>query len=554
MTKNNPSYGSVYIYRGNKDMEKIKLSQKINANDVTVSSSEDSPLRAFGYSLSGGLDMDANSYPDLVVGVLNSNAIVLLRTQPIIHLNAFVVKNENLQEIDQKVKQCKKDKEDSELNAVCFNFEVCFEVVKTGGANSIQNFPLLNYTLVGDALFSRIFFNETNTNVQNGLIQIHSNKRSCKFFEVLIKQENTDFLRPIKFNLEYQFLMLNDSLKSINLSDIKNYPLVHQDSNSLEFEANFKKDCGVDKKCITDLSLQAEFVNLMTGDDNLPVLSFKESDSVTVAILLENIKQNAEPAYATEILIQFDERLDFIRKLEDEPSGFSCALNSKSKSNLLECRMTKDTIDIPFSANHFVKFNLTFSSQRLYRYANLSSKTDIRFEITAKTLSTDLNLTNNNVSLIAKLKVRANLFLYGRRTPEQVFFSDKSIIRGASAMKNFEQIGPIIEHTYIINNGGPFSVNFFQLEVDWPYESRLVDFESISKSRPGDYEGKYLLYLTEKPTKIPNNHPIDVVCNSYTVDPLKLETRAPLFKKRSIESETRSPIVDSTRTKTIVSG
>ena len=110
LTKNNPSYGSVYIYRGNKDMEKIKLSQKINAKDVIVSSSEDSPLRAFGYSLSGGMDMDANNYPDLVVGVLNSNAIVLLRTQPIIHLNAFVVKNENLQEIDQKVKQCKKDK------------------------------------------------------------------------------------------------------------------------------------------------------------------------------------------------------------------------------------------------------------------------------------------------------------------------------------------------------------------------------------------------------------------------------------------------------------
>jgi hypothetical protein len=537
-------------------MNKIKLSQKIKAIDVNLPSSEsDMPLSAFGYSLSGGMDMDSNNYPDLVVGSLNSNSILLLRTQPIIHLNAYVVKNDNLQEIDQKIKQCKKEQNDAEFNTVCFSFEICFEVLKNGSASSIVNFPKLNYTLVGDALFSRVFFNETNTNTHTGLIQINANIKSCKFFEVLIKQENTDFLRPIKFNLDYQFVMTNDSTKSVNLADIKNHPLVHQDSNSYEFEANFKKDCGVDKKCITDLSLQAEFVNLMTGDDNLPVLSFKESDSVTVAILLENVRQNSEPAYATEILIQFDERLDFIRKLEDEPSGFSCALNSKLKSNLLECRMTKDTIDIPFPAKHFVRFNLTFSSQRLYRYANISSKTDIRFEIAAKTLSTDFDMDNNFVSLIAKLKVRANLILYGRRTPEQVFFSDKSIIRGASAMKNFEQIGPIIEHTYIINNGGPFSVNFFQLEVDWPYESRLVDFETTSKSRPGDYEGKYLLYLTEKPTKIPNNHPIDVVCNSYTVDPLKLETRAPVFKKRSIDSEIkRSPIItDSTRTKTIVS-
>ena len=214
--------------------------------------------------------------------------------------------------------------------------------------------------------------------------------------------------------------------------------------------------------------------------------------------------------------------------------------------------MTKDTFDIPFPAHHSVKFNLTFSSQRLYRYANTTSKTDVRFSINATTLSTDSNLSNNVVKLTAKLKVRANLYLYGRRTPEQVFYSDHSIIRGASAMKNFEQIGPIIEHTYIINNGGPFSVNFFQLEVDWPYESRLVDFnDAVNKARPGDHDGKYLLYLTEKPTKIPNNHPIDVVCNSYTVDPLRLESRQPIFKKRSVDTR-KAALTDSTRTTTIV--
>ena len=33
-------------------------------------------------------------------------------------------------------------------------------------------------------------------------------------------------------------------------------------------------------------------------------------------------------------------------------------------------------------------------------------------------------------------------------------------------MKRLEEIGPIIEHTYKINNAGPFSVNFFQLIVE----------------------------------------------------------------------------------------
>jgi hypothetical protein len=85
-----------------------------------------------------------------------------------------------------------------------------------------------------------------------------------------------------------------------------------------------------------------------------------------------------------------------------------------------------------------------------------------------------------------------------RRTPEQVFYSDSSGIRGESSIKNFDEIGPIIEHTYIITNGGPFTVNFFQLIVDWPYELRLRDFNP--KSSIKYYDGKHLLYLAEKPT------------------------------------------------------
>lgn len=38
------------------------------------------------------------------------------------------------------------------------------------------------------------------------------------------------------------------------------------------------------------------------------------------------------------------------------------------------------------------------------------------------------------------------------KTPEQLFYGDGSVIKGESAMKNLEEIGPIIEHTYKVNN------------------------------------------------------------------------------------------------------
>ena len=411
--KTNDSYGAIYVYRGHSDIAKIKLSQKIASIDISLLASDDdddngeaTTLQAFGYSLSGGLDMDANTYPDLVVGSLNSNAVLLLRTQPIVHLNAYLLNSEHLQEIDQKVKQCKKPKSNTDaFDTVCFSFEVCFEV-KSGlkGSGSKQQLPLLNYTLVGDALLKRVYFSESGSSVQSGLLEIRTNARACHSFEVLINQDNADFLRPLKFKLDYQFVAAPGE-RSLDLAEIRDRPLVHEDGNSFEFEANFKKDCGADKKCVTDLSLRADFVDLITGEDGLPVLSFKESDSVTVALVLKNVGANAEPAYATQILVSFDERLDFIRKLEEEPSGFSCVLSSKSASGLLECRMTKEAFDIPFAANHQVRFNLTFSSQRLYRYANLSGKDEVRFDISAKTLSTDLDLSNNALRLVAKLKV-----------------------------------------------------------------------------------------------------------------------------------------------------
>ena len=47
-------------------------------------------LKSFGYSLSGGLDLDANGYPDLLVGSYESGTISLLRSRAIIRLQAKV--------------------------------------------------------------------------------------------------------------------------------------------------------------------------------------------------------------------------------------------------------------------------------------------------------------------------------------------------------------------------------------------------------------------------------------------------------------------------------
>lgn len=48
------------------------------------------PLKTFGYSLSGGIDMDHNGYPDLLIGAYENDAIVLLRSKKIIDISTYI--------------------------------------------------------------------------------------------------------------------------------------------------------------------------------------------------------------------------------------------------------------------------------------------------------------------------------------------------------------------------------------------------------------------------------------------------------------------------------
>lgn len=44
-------------------------------------------LSTFGFSLSGGLDMDGNEYPDLLVGAYDSDRVVYLKSRPVVQLS-----------------------------------------------------------------------------------------------------------------------------------------------------------------------------------------------------------------------------------------------------------------------------------------------------------------------------------------------------------------------------------------------------------------------------------------------------------------------------------
>ena len=93
-------------------------------------------LETFGYSLSGGMDMDFNNHSDVLVGAYASDAIVILRARPVIDIVTWF--GNKTVRINPTESGCDKEPTSPE---VCFQIESCFR---------IRNFPSNIETLLFD--------------------------------------------------------------------------------------------------------------------------------------------------------------------------------------------------------------------------------------------------------------------------------------------------------------------------------------------------------------------------------------------------------------------
>ena len=230
--------------------------------------------------------MDSNSYPDLVVGSPLSNAIIVLRTRPVYRIKAFITNKtaQSIQTIQDFQSACLIKPSDQDSS--CVNIEICFEIDESSQIPSDKS--RLNYSLEADILmpYSRVYFTLSNSKVLNDSLRLDQ-KITCMSIEMAIKNDVNDLISPIEFRLTYDFARdLNLRLRN-NLNDINNRPMIHQENSQFKFtvtffqfffslkiklinllsnyKANFKKECGSDNVCNTDLKVSARFLNLTNG-------------------------------------------------------------------------------------------------------------------------------------------------------------------------------------------------------------------------------------------------------------------------------------------------
>lgn len=159
-----------------------------------------SPIRTFGSSLSGGIDIDDNTYPDLLIGAYGSSVAIALLARPITNIKTEVQSLE-LKNIDPLKQGCKSD---PGTNLTCFAFKACcsIEPYESTLTNNLELVYTIEAETFNNKKFSRVFFGPDFTkrsNVVKRRISVQTNgTMNCQEEVVYVKDNTRDIQSPIR--------------------------------------------------------------------------------------------------------------------------------------------------------------------------------------------------------------------------------------------------------------------------------------------------------------------------------------------------------------------
>ncbi|XP_012263310.2 integrin alpha-PS1 isoform X2 [Athalia rosae] len=491
--------GAVYIYLGSKDGIITSPSQVIHSHQMPTS------LSTFGYSLSGGIDMDQNGYPDLLVGAYDNDAVVLLRARKIIdittyirYLNKNMTYQEKIAPIDPNKVGCPTD---PSSNYTCFSFEACCKTASLVRDEDMQNLKL-KYSIEAETYsgvrkFSRVWFKNDSVrpNFISRTVTLDPSKlEHCQVDTVYLKENTRDIQSPIKFRFNYTLIQEQPVMpaEGAPLPEIRNFPILNQQEAARIFEATFQKECGPNDICESNLQLSAK-LNLSASiiKPNFYELLLGEKEEVVVEVNVTNI---GESAYEAQLFIKHSANLNYIASKSND-SGI-CNLHN---TTLVSC-----SIGNPFKMNKSVNIQIRFDPKGLE-----DNESQLGFVIFANSTSKEVS-EKEPITLRATVLKRAELSITGSAKTQWAFYGGPVV--GESAIKHLNEVGPRVSHVYEVFNEGPWKVSSVEVRISWPYE--------VANDKP---HGKWLLYLEELPTVQALGGGECSLPPGHSVNPLKLQ-------------------------------
>ncbi|XP_035439524.2 integrin alpha-PS1 isoform X1 [Spodoptera frugiperda] len=484
--------GVVYIYMGDRE-------KGLNTKPDQVIAAESLPvlMRTFGYALSGGVDLDANGYPDLLVGAYENSSVALIRTRPIIDIKTSIRPSNTIINIDPTIHGCDRD---PSSNYTCFHFQACC-IIESLVKSSQSTTHRLNYvieaeTFPGGRKYSRVFFDSDKSNIVNRTIMLGRDVEDCREHIVYLKNNTRDIQTPIKFQLTYMLVHAEPRYSpSGTLPDVDQYPVLNATASSM-FTANFLNDCGTDAICISDLVVDPKLLLPLTKDNKSYALTLGQEEEIKLSISVDNY---GESAYETQLFVTHPPSLHYIAVNISDKHVICTSFNKTTVTCMLENPFKKQADGSP-------PITMRFDARALE-----DNDQSVIFTVWANSTSKELHPGKRPVEVEALVIKNAELLIKGVARPEQVFYGGG--IKGESAMTYFDDIGTRVVHTYQVFNEGPWHVSSVQVVIQWPHQ--LASDTA---------QGKWLLYPEDVPT-VDGEADQNGECFAREINPLNLTTR-----------------------------
>ncbi|XP_071965913.1 integrin alpha-8-like isoform X2 [Antedon mediterranea] len=483
--------GVVYIYQGSvQDIKMIEPSQVITPNDL------DQNMTSFGAALSGGIDVDDNGYPDVVVGAYQSDTAVLLRSRPVIKMTSSVESEPTGVDLDIKDLQL-----EGGTGVTSFKVKGCLRYTGIGLLDT-QEFTVTMTLDPNQPGESRTVFMENElSEIQTSVTLNHGADYDCIEETAYIQTHIADKLTPIGISMTF-----SPNNKQIG-SSLR--PIIDQNAELPSSQVYFLNSCE-NNVCIPDLSIIAV--------SQLDTVTIGDKEGLAINITVEN---KGEKAFKSVLK-------------SDLPSGFGLinVRQSKITDIFIDCGFDDNKLECdignPLPAKRKISMVLYLSVDDLNGDDDMLS-----LILTVESQNTENQTTrnDNNAQIDVKVKVAATIELKGISVPEQVTFSEDPP-KDESKIIREEDIGPLLVHTYEVLNHGPSRVGVTEVEIQWPMKTT---------------SGEYLFYLTEVTTNMGH------ICSvAGGVDPENLTASIPILNvheevsnrlTRDVALEVAEPIV-----------
>ncbi|CAG04405.1 unnamed protein product, partial [Tetraodon nigroviridis] len=470
--------GMVYIWLGSETGISEQYSQAIQGKSLS-----NGGFNTFGYSISGGMDMDGNSYPDIVVGSLDDR-IALLRARPVVHLTTEF-------RVEPKIV-------DPNSCTACITATLCISFTLSNGNKDFKKDITVNYTVEADSgrkRSPRVHFQDNQDDTFTGSLSLSSSSSNCQTLKLIVLPPVMDKLKPVDFTLSVSLSEPKPKSRQ-SLQNLDSFPILSHDQKLTEkTEINFQKECGADNKCSSNLQMSAKFIDDSSKpyprQGNFQVLQYNSSVKV-VRLLVEvtnvpSAGRLAEDAHQAALNVTIPD-----------------ALRYSAVSKSVQCRFDGTLIcDLgnPVKGNEKISVRIKFETA-----IDLNTR-ELEAQLMLSTLSEQTDLMPVAVALMIENTIIPSFSIVHPLV--QTKFG--GTVKGESAMVNTSDIGSLVEFTFKVDiTGQPLGeLGTLAVEFDWPFEVP---------------NGKWLLYLT----KIVVSGQSKMECNPPdVVNPLNLSLSEP---------------------------